>query len=109
MKSQWNEDLYFAVKFAQQKLSKYYGEVTPMLCMLLISAHIPHSFRKLLTAMMWDNGMDINSADETSYSTKYQETFLKYIENEYCANHRHWPIIKPESILSINLFPYAMG
>jgi hypothetical protein len=29
--SQWNEDLYFAVRFAKQKLSKYYGEVTPMM------------------------------------------------------------------------------
>lgn len=38
--SQWNEDLYFAVRFAKQKLSKYYVEVTPMMCMLRISGHI---------------------------------------------------------------------
>jgi hypothetical protein len=28
-KTQWNEDLFFAVKLGQQKLSKYYAEVTP--------------------------------------------------------------------------------
>jgi len=46
-KTQWKEDLYFAVKFARQKLSKYYAEVTPMTGMLLISAHILDPFRRL--------------------------------------------------------------
>jgi len=46
-KTQWMEDLFCAVKFARQKLSKYYSEVTPMTGMLLISAHILDSFRKL--------------------------------------------------------------
>jgi len=46
-KTQWNEDLFFAVKLAQQRLSKYYAEVTPTTGMLLISAHILNPFWKL--------------------------------------------------------------
>jgi len=30
--------------------------------------------------------MDINPEDKTSYTTQYQEAFLKYVENEY----PHW-------------------
>jgi len=41
------EDLFFTVKLARQKLSKYYAELTPSTGMLLISAHILHRFRKL--------------------------------------------------------------
>jgi len=32
--------------------------------------------------------MDINPEDEISYTTQYQEAFLMYVENEYCAKHR---------------------
>jgi hypothetical protein len=46
-KKQWMEDLFFAVKCAQQKFSKYYTEVTPMAGMLLTEAHILDPFRKL--------------------------------------------------------------
>jgi hypothetical protein len=53
--------------------------------------------------------MDDHSVDGTSYSTQYHAAFLKYSENEYCASHRRWPIIKPESVPSIYLFPSAMG
>jgi hypothetical protein len=45
--TQWKEDLYFAVKVARQKLSKYYAEVTPMTSLLLISVQILDPFRKL--------------------------------------------------------------
>jgi hypothetical protein len=45
--TQWNEDLYFAVKFAQQKLCKYYTEGTPMTCMVLMSGHILNPSRNL--------------------------------------------------------------
>jgi len=41
------EDLFFTVKLARQKLSKYYAELTPSTGMILISAHILHRFRKL--------------------------------------------------------------
>ena len=86
-KTPWKEDLFFAVKLARQKLSKYYAEVTPTTGMLLISAHILDPFRKLRSFRKWDKGMDINPEDETSYTTQYQEAFLKYVENEYCAKH----------------------
>ena len=43
----WQEDLFFAVKLARQKLSKYCTEVTPLTGMHLISAHILDPFRKL--------------------------------------------------------------
>jgi len=39
-KAQWKEDLHFTMKFAQQKLSKWYAEVTPMVGILPFSAHI---------------------------------------------------------------------
>ena len=69
-KTQWKEDLFFAVKLAQQKLYKYYTEVTPTTGMRLISAHILDPFRKLQTCRKWDKGMDINPEDETSYTTQ---------------------------------------
>ena len=46
-KTQWKEDLFFAVKLTRQKVSKYYSEVTATTGMLLISAHILDPFRKL--------------------------------------------------------------
>jgi len=46
-KISWKKDLFFAVELARQKLSKYFAEVTPTMSMLLISAHILDSFRKL--------------------------------------------------------------
>ena len=84
-KTQWKLDLFFAVKLAPQNLSKYYSEVTPTMGMLLISAHILDPFRKLRSFRKWDKGMDIYPEDETFYTTQYQEAFLMYVENEYCA------------------------
>jgi hypothetical protein len=86
-KNPWKEDLFFAVKLARQKLSKYYAEVTPTTGMNLISAHILDPFRKLRWFRKWDKGMNINPEDETPYTTQYQEAFLKYVENEYSAKH----------------------
>jgi len=51
--------------------------------------------------------MDINPEDETSYTTKYQEAFLKYVENEYCAKHRRMPVHNLESVPNSNLVPSA--
>jgi len=76
-RTQWKEDLSFTVKFAWQTLSKYYTEVAPMTSLLLFSAHILDPFRKLRSFRNCDNWMDIDSADETSYTTQYQEAFLK--------------------------------
>jgi len=55
-KTQWKEDLFFAVKCAEQKLSKYYTKVTPTTGMLLISAHILDPFRKLRSFRKWNQG-----------------------------------------------------
>jgi len=76
-KTPWKEDLFFVVKLARQKLSKYYAEVTPTKSMLLGSAHILDPFRKLRSFRKWDEGMDINPEDETSYTTQYQDAVLK--------------------------------
>jgi len=105
----WKEDLFFAVKFARQKLSKYYAEVTPTTSMLPISAHILDPFRKLRSFRKWDKGLDINPDEETSYTTQYQEAFLKYVENEYCAKHRRLPVTKSENIQNNNLSFSAMA
>jgi len=76
-KNEWNNDLYFAVKLVQRKVSKYYTEVTPPTGMLLISTHVLNSFQKLRLFGKWDKGMNITPEDETSYTTQYQEAFLK--------------------------------
>jgi hypothetical protein len=46
-KAQWKEDLFFAGKPAQQKLSKRYAEVTPTIGMVPIVANILDPFRNL--------------------------------------------------------------
>jgi hypothetical protein len=106
-KTQWNEDLFFAVNLARQKLCKYYAEVTPMTGMLLISAHILDPFRKLPSFRKWNKGMYINPQYETSYTTQYQEAFLKYVENEYCTKHRRVPVHNLVTVPSSNLVPSA--
>jgi hypothetical protein len=108
-RTQWNEDLFFAVKCVRQKLSKYYTDVTPTTGMLLIMAHILDCFQKLRSFSRWDKGMDINPEDETSYTTQYQQAFLKYVENEYCAKHRHFPVIKSNNTLNNNLSSFEMA
>jgi len=108
-KTQWKEDLLFAVKCARQKLSKYYTEVTPTTGMLLITVHILDPLRKLRSFRKWDKGMDINPEDETSYTTQYQEAFLKYVENEYGAKHRRLPVIKSDNTLNNNLSSFEMA
>ena len=49
--------------------------------------------------------MDINSEDQTSYTTQYQQAFLKYVENEYCAKHRCVTVKKHENLPRSNLIP----
>ena len=86
-KTQWMEDLFFAMRFARQMLCKYYAEVTPLTGMLHRSAHMLDSLWRLRSFRRRDNGMDINPEDETSYTTQYQEVILKHVENEYSAKH----------------------
>jgi hypothetical protein len=108
-KTQWKEDLSFVAKLAQQKLPTYYAEVTPTMGALLISAHILYPFRELRSFRKCDKGMDINPQDETSYATKYQEAFLKYVQNESCATHRHVPVNKLETVTNCNVVHSAMA
>jgi len=98
-------NMFFTVKLARQNLSKYYAEVTPLTGMLVVSAHILDPFRKLRSFRTSDEGMDINLDNETSYTTHYQEAFLKDVVNEYSAKHQCVPVNKPENVLSSNLVP----
>jgi len=107
-KTQWKEDLFFGVRLARQKLSKYYAEVTSTTGMLLMSAHILDSFQMLRSFRMWDMGMDLNPEHKTFYTTQSQEAFLKYVEHEYCAKHSH-RVNKLESLLSSTLVPFTMA
>jgi len=52
--------------------------------------------------------MDINPEDKTSCTTQYQDAFVKYVENKYCAKHQHVPIDKHESLQRSNLIPSRM-
>jgi len=106
-KTQWKEDLFFAVKLAQQKLSQYFTQVTPTMGMLLSLAYVLNSCQKLRLFKKWDKGMDINPEDETSYTTHYQEAFLKYGQNKSCAKHQRGRVNKLESLPSSNLIPSA--
>jgi len=88
-------------------MSKYYADVTPTMGMFLISAHILDRFWKLLSFRKWDKGMHINPEDKPFYTMKYQEAFLKHVENEYIAKHRCVPVNKPDSLPSSKLVPSA--
>ena len=107
-KTEWKDDLYFAVKFTRQKLPKYYVEVSPTTGMLHISAHVLDVFRKLRSFRKWETGMDINYNDETSYTTQYQEAFLNYVENEYCAKYTWLSVTQHEKLQSNGFISTAM-
>jgi multimeric flavodoxin WrbA len=85
--TQWKKVLYFAVKSARQKLSKYYTEVPATTGLLLISAHILDPCWKLRLFKKWGKGMDLNPDDDGSYTMQYQEEFLHYVENKYSDKH----------------------
>jgi len=107
-KTRWKEDIYFAVKFVRQELSNYHAEVAPTTGTLLVSAHILDPFRMLRSCRKWDKGMDINPQVETSYTTQYQEAFLKYVENKYCAKHRRLSVTKHEKLQRNDFIHSAM-
>ena len=85
------------------------SEVTPTSAMLLISAHILDCFQKLQSFTQWGKGMDNHPEDETSYTTKYQEAFLMYVENKYCATHWQLPVTNPETIPDNNVISSAIA
>jgi predicted AAA+ superfamily ATPase len=74
-----------------------------MTCMVLMSGHILNPSRNLWSFRKLPQGMDINSDKVTSYTSQYQEAFLKYVEHKYWANHRRAPVTRPESILNNTL------
>jgi len=108
-KTPWMEELFFTVKLARQKLSKFYAEVTRTTGMPLISAHILDPIRMLQSFRKWDKGMDINPEDEISHTTQYHEAFLKFVENEYCGKHQHVPVNTLESLPCSKLAPSALA
>jgi hypothetical protein len=100
-------DLFVEVKLARQKLSKILRWVTPMMGMLLNSAHIIDPFNNFREFRMWDQWMHIIPADKIFYSTQYQEGILNYVENESWSKDRHVLVNKHQSIPSHNLGPSA--
>jgi len=104
-KTQWKEHFCFTGKLVQQKLMKYYTEVTPMTAMHFISAHILNPFRKLPPFRMWHKAIDVNPNDEIFYTTRYQDAILKHMENDYCT--KQWPVLVNilDSLPSSNLRP----
>jgi len=106
--TQWKEDLYFAVKVAQHKLSTSYPAVNKTTSQHRISAYILHSFQKWRSFRKCDKAMHINPKDETLYTVQYQEAFLKYTENEYWTKHRRMSVINPEHVPHRNVFCSAL-
>ena len=53
--------------------------------------------------------MPIHPEDRTSYTTQYQEAFLKYVENEFCAKLQGVPVNKQERFPNSNLIHSAMA
>jgi hypothetical protein len=106
-KNEWKEDLFFTVKLARQKHSKYYSEVSPITVMGLISTQILDPCRTSRCLRKWDLGMDINPLHETSYTTQYNKVFLKTVENECYAKYGRVPVNKLKTVTSSNLVPSA--
>jgi hypothetical protein len=102
--TEWKQDLLFVMKFARQKLSKSFFEVTPMASLRLISAHTLNSFPKLRSFRKWEKARDINPDEETLDRRQYQKVFMKYVENEYCAKHQRLSVNKLERVASNNPF-----
>lgn len=83
-KTAWKRDIYFALRSARTKLTKYYSTVTPETGVLLIIAHLLDPYRKLRTFIKWDKAMDVGPDEDDSYTSQYKETFIKYVESQYC-------------------------
>ena len=75
--------------------------------MLFISADIFDSIWKVQLFRKQDTAMNISPDNKTSYTTEYEAAFLKYLQNEYCAKHRHVPVNTLEYIPSSTLIPFA--
>jgi hypothetical protein len=90
-KTEWKRDIYFALRSARTKLTKYYSTVTPDTGVLLIIAHLLDPYRKLRTFIKWDKAMDVGPDEDDSYTSQYKETFIKYVESQYCESPGNTP------------------
>jgi hypothetical protein len=79
--------LVLCCEYVPQKMTKYNTEVTPTTGMLLVSGHILNPSWNLRLFRNWDKRMDITPDEKISYTTQYQEAFLKNVENEYCPKY----------------------
>jgi hypothetical protein len=82
--------------------------VTGTTGILLITAHILDPCLKLRSFRKWDQEMDYNHEDETSYTTQYWEAFLKYVENVYCAKQRRLLVIMSNNTLNNKLSSFKI-
>jgi hypothetical protein len=71
--------------------------------MPVIWVHIFLHFWMLQLFQKCEKGMNIHPEDETSSITQYQETIVRYGENEYCTKHRCLPVIEPNYFPTTNL------
>jgi len=97
-KTQSKEDLFFAARLARWKLSKSDAYVATAMGMHLGLQHMLDPVRTLRSFGMWDKWMDIQPQNKTSSITRFQEPFLKDVENEYCAKHRRVPVNTYKSV-----------
>jgi len=75
--------------------------------MLLVSPRIIDRYRKLRCFHNWVTGADIDPKEETIYTAQYREVIVKNVGNGFCTQHQCVPVMKPECILSNNLFSSA--
>lgn len=82
-------------------LSRYRPEVTTEAGMILGSIHIVDPFQMLRSCMNRHNGMGINPGNKTPYTMHSLRSILNYLQNEYCAKHRHLPVIVHKPVPSV--------
>jgi hypothetical protein len=81
----------------QQKLSTTYAELIATTSWFLISTHILDSFRQQQSFCQYVMGIDIYPQDEPSYTIKYPDVFLQYVEGECCANTNQCPSLNSKT------------
>jgi len=86
-----------------------YQGVSDDWCAPEFGTHILDSLQKSQLFRKWDNGMGINPENETAHTTQYQEAFLKYVENKYCAKHKRLPVTESDKTLNNNLSTFEIA
>jgi len=103
--TQLNDDWYFTVEFARQKLSNYCAEVTLTTGILLNSEFSIEPCERFCSFRKWEKGLNINPQDMTSHTAKYHKALEQNVANKYCAKHRRISGIQHEKIPGTNSFP----